>query len=47
MAQYGTWVSYGGAARIWLAVVLVAAAAGAGIRVPAAPRLPHAQLARR
>ena len=28
MAQYGTWLSYGGAARIWLAVVLLAAAAG-------------------
>jgi len=28
MPQYGTWVSYGGAARIVLAVVLVAAAGG-------------------
>jgi hypothetical protein len=28
MPQYGTWVSYGGAARIVLAIVLVAAAGG-------------------
>lgn len=28
MPQYGAWVSYGGAARIWLAVVLLAAAGG-------------------
>ena len=28
MARYGTWVSYGGTARIWLAVILLAAAAG-------------------
>jgi hypothetical protein len=44
MTQYGTWVSYGGAARIELAVVLLAAAAGlayAGTRL----RLP-AQAAR-
>jgi hypothetical protein len=37
VAQAGTWVSYGGAARIVLAVVLVAAAGGvayAGIRLP-------------
>jgi hypothetical protein len=37
MPQYGTWVSYGGAARIWLAVVLLAAAGGlvcAGIWLP-------------
>jgi hypothetical protein len=37
MNQYGTWVSYGGAARIELAIVLVAAAAGlayAGTRLP-------------
>lgn len=37
MTQYGTWVSYGGAARIWLAVGLLAAAGGlayAGIRLP-------------
>jgi hypothetical protein len=35
--QYGTWVSYGGGARIWLAVVLLAAAGGlacAGICLP-------------
>jgi len=35
--HYGEWVSYGGAARIWLAVVLLAAAAGlasAGIWLP-------------
>ncbi len=37
MPQYGTWVSYGGGARIWLAVVLLAAAGGlayAGIWLP-------------
>jgi ABC-2 type transport system ATP-binding protein len=37
MTQYGTWVSYGGGARIWLAIVLLAAAAGitlAGILLP-------------
>jgi ABC-2 type transport system ATP-binding protein len=37
MTQYGTWVSYGGDARIWLAIVLLAAAVGitlAGIRLP-------------
>jgi hypothetical protein len=37
VTQSGTWVSYGGAARIVLAVVLVAAAGGvanAGIRLP-------------
>src|ERR1700691_4408175 len=37
MTQYGTWVSYGGDARIWLAIVLLAAAAGitlAGILLP-------------
>jgi hypothetical protein len=37
MPQYGTWVSYGGDARIWLAIVLLAAAGGtvlAGIRLP-------------
>jgi hypothetical protein len=28
MTQYGTWVSYGGAARIWLAAGLLAAAGG-------------------
>lgn len=37
MTQYGTWVSYGGDARIWLAVGLLAVAGGtafAGIRLP-------------
>jgi len=37
MTEYGTWVSYGGVARIELAVILLAAAAGlayAGIRLP-------------
>jgi hypothetical protein len=37
MTQYGTWVSYGGGARIWLAVGLLAAAgslAYAGTRLP-------------
>lgn len=37
MTQYGTWVSYGGVARIELAVVLLAAAGGlayAGTRLP-------------
>jgi hypothetical protein len=37
MTQYGTWVSYGGHARIWLAIVLLAVAGGAtlaGIRLP-------------
>lgn len=37
MPQYGTWFSYGGAARIWLAVGLLAAAGGlvcAGIWLP-------------
>ena len=37
MPQYGTWLSYGGAARIWLAVGLLAAAGGlacAGIWLP-------------
>ena len=36
MTQYGTWVSYSGDARIWLAAVLLAAATGtaiAGIRL--------------
>ena len=40
MAEYGTWVSYGGAARIWLALVLLGAAAavaGTGFRFPATP----------
>jgi hypothetical protein len=42
--QYGTWVSYGGTARIMLAVVLLAAAAGvgyAGTRLPLPARLPR------
>jgi hypothetical protein len=37
MTQYGTWVSYSGDARIWLAAGLLAAAGGtalAGIRLP-------------
>ena len=37
MTQYGTWVSYGGDARIWLAIGLLAVACGvtlAGIRLP-------------
>jgi hypothetical protein len=37
MPQYGTWFTYGGAARIWLAVALLAAAVGlasAGIWLP-------------
>jgi hypothetical protein len=37
MTQYGTWVSYGGDARIWLAIALLAVAGGAalaGIRLP-------------
>ena len=37
MPQYGTWVSYGGDARIWLAIGLLAVAGGAtlaGIRLP-------------
>jgi hypothetical protein len=37
MTQYGTWVSYGGAARVGLALVLLAAAGGlayAGTRLP-------------
>jgi hypothetical protein len=42
MTQYGTWVSYGGDARIWLAAVLLAVAGGAtvaGIRLPLPVRL--------
>jgi hypothetical protein len=31
MTQYGTWVSYGGEARIWLAIGLLAAAGGAAV----------------
>ena len=37
MTQYGTWVSYGGDAKIWLAIGLLAVAGGvtfAGIRLP-------------
>lgn len=42
MARYGTWMSYGGSARIWLAVILVAIAAfvvlaGARWPLPARP----------
>src|SRR5215469_6571051 len=43
MPQYGTWVSYGGDARIVLAIVLVAAAGGvasAAILLPLPLRLP-------
>jgi hypothetical protein len=42
MTQYGTWVSYEGAARIWLAVGLFAIAVGlayAGIKLPLPIRL--------
>ena len=42
MTQYGTWVSYAGDARIWLAIGLLAAAVGAtvaGIRLPLPVRL--------
>jgi hypothetical protein len=42
MTQYGTWVSYEGAARIWLAVGLLVIAGGlayAGIRLPLPVRL--------
>jgi len=41
MTHYGTWVSYSGAARIWLAVVLLGAAAlsaAAATRFPVRPR---------
>jgi hypothetical protein len=41
MTHYGTWVSYSGTARIWLAVVLLGAAAlcaAAATRLPARPR---------
>ena len=44
MPQYGTWVSYGGGARIVLAIVLVAAAGGvayAGTLLPLPLRLPR------
>ncbi len=37
MTQYGMWVSYGGIARIELAIILLAAAGGlacAGTRLP-------------
>jgi hypothetical protein len=45
MTQYGTWVSYGGAARIVLAIVLVAVAggvayAGTRLRIPVRPARP-------
>jgi hypothetical protein len=42
MAQYGTWVSYSGTARIWLAIGLLAATASvvyAGIRLPLPARI--------
>jgi hypothetical protein len=44
MAEYGTWVSYGGDARIWLAAGLLATAAGvayAGIRLPLPAQAPR------
>jgi hypothetical protein len=37
MTQYGTWVSYSGTARIWLAIALLVVAGGlayAGTRLP-------------
>ncbi|HEV2373178.1 MAG TPA: hypothetical protein VGS19_13505 [Streptosporangiaceae bacterium] len=43
MTQYGTWVSYGGDARIWLATGLLAVAGAAtlaGIRLPLPVRAP-------
>lgn len=42
MTQYGTWVSYSGTARIWLAIGLLAATASvvyAGIRLPLPARV--------
>src|SRR5215471_15535247 len=42
MTQYGTWVSYAGDARIWLAAGLLAVTGGAtlaGIRLPLPVRL--------
>ena len=45
MTQYGTWVSYGGVARIELAIVLAAVAAGlayAGTRLPLPARAARA-----
>src|SRR5437588_10153585 len=44
MPQYGTWASYGGDARIWLTIGLLAVAAGAtlaGIRLPLPVRAPR------
>ena len=44
MTQYGTWVSYGGTARIALAIILLAAAGGlayAGTRIRRPVRLPR------
>jgi len=44
MAQYSTWISYGGAAKITLAIVLLIAAAGvayAGTRLPLPARVPR------
>jgi hypothetical protein len=41
MTHYGTWVSYGGSARIWLAIILLGAAlltAVAATRFPVRPR---------
>ena len=38
MTQYGTWLSYGGDARIWLAIGLLAVAGGAALAgIPSAP----------
>jgi hypothetical protein len=44
MAQYGTWVSYGGTAKVTLAIVLLIAAAGlahARTRLPLPARAPQ------
>jgi hypothetical protein len=44
MTQYGTWVSYGGSARLILAIVLLAAAGGstyAGVRLRRPVRVPR------
>ena len=38
MTQYGTWLSYGGDAGIWLAIGLLAVAGGAALAgIPSAP----------
>ncbi len=44
LTQYGTWVSYSGAARVWLAIVLLVVAGGlalAGTRLPLPVRVPR------